>query len=456
MTTFVKKIYPALPKLTINGIDSFRSGKWTLHANAKVVDDQTLVLNATGAYQENQFDILNVTLGQTYTFAIQHNGLINIRALDGVGNTLYTPNWTSAQSVSFTVPLNTVKIRFYLSSGTVGTFTFSKPMLNLGSIPAPYSAKTGDRMVMPTFVNGKVKVNKSPKRSLTRKTGLSFNGVTDYLQLPSMTMDAIKMECLIDSNQLGDVCLFDARNGYANSWVWSGVSGTGSNIPQFIVDGQVKTPIWTNIPKGIRTKIKIIPVSSFTDSVNVFSDYVANYKTKGIIYKVTCYLNGSIVAQYDFENAQNIVGNQVIPSAQNLIPSFEDTRWSIHADAKVMGKDVLHLDATAAGHQSRFKVSVISGNKYQMIVDYTNVPTGYVWYEYWDSNNNFISGFNSGISSIAPMNAAFVSLVLTNKNSGSFDFIRPQLYQLSGKEGTLNGVPEVLNNASKRSLYVKR
>jgi hypothetical protein len=39
----IELVQKPLPKLTINGIDGFQSGKWTLHANAQAVDDETLV-----------------------------------------------------------------------------------------------------------------------------------------------------------------------------------------------------------------------------------------------------------------------------------------------------------------------------------------------------------------------------------------------------------------------------
>jgi hypothetical protein len=44
----------------------------------------------------------------------------------------------------------------------------------------------------------------------------------------------------------------------------------------------------------------------------------------------------------------------------------------------------------------------------------------------------------------------------TSETTGTFDFIKPQLYQLDGKEGTITGSPVPQLKRSKRVLYAKR
>jgi hypothetical protein len=301
--------------------------------------------------------------------------------------------------------------------------------------------------------DGKLHINKQSKRKNTAKTGLAFNGVTDYLQLPSMTMDSIEIECLIDSSNSLGAMIVDGRTG-SNNQLWL---GGNSGFSQLLVDGADKFLNSASIPKGQRTKIKVIS-NSFTDNVNIFSNYQGlGSFLKGILYKVTFYLNNAIVAQYDFENPRNLVGSQIIPNAQNLIPSFEDARWSIHANAKVLGKDVLHLDATANAQHSTVNFPVKPNAQHYLTIQ----SNAFTFYEVRDVNNTIIlSSYNisNPVTFTTPSNATTITTGCSNfsKGAGSFDFIKPQLYQLSGKEGTINGGPQPQRKAAKRRLYRKR
>lgn len=344
-------------------------------------------------------------------------------------------NWIrDDNTLSVTVQPNCAYVTFHVGNG-VGLLT-DLIQLEQGSIPTSYDPY---QLVLP------------PSRK-----GLSFNGVTDYLQLPSMTMDAIEVECLIDANQPMPSWhnIIDARTGLPLGYVSfldSGSIGSGGDFPS--VTGGVK---------GVRTKIKAVASRVFTDNVTIFSfnDGTREF-TKGILYKVTCYLAGNIVAQYDFENAQNIVGNQVIPNAQNLIPSFDDARWSIHPNAKVLGKDVLHLDATANSQYSYVFVPTIKGNSY--FVDYKT--NAYFQVTEYDTNLQFLGVYNIPWNNqalktftVSNINTRFIKIELFNNTlgAGSFDFIKPQLYQLDGTQGTIYGAPVQLNKSTKRQLYAKR
>jgi hypothetical protein len=583
----IELVQKPLPKLTINGIDGFTSGKWALHANAQVVDDSTLVLNATGTGQNSTL-VIPVLPNTTYSFTQQGTGTTLIQELDSNKNAI-----SFNANRPFTTSNNTYYVMFYWRGDTTGQFTFKCPMLNLGVIPAPYSRKTGDKMVLPTFKNNlfdksftigagdatygtqqtavavgvlsnfisvkpntvykvymfnntgtplyygvnpyaydtnknffgnnttgrptfsnlsgdgsvgttsgyqfttsantyfvrlqvnrgtgsfsfaecqslnstlqleegvnntpyAVQLNKKPQRKTTAKTGLAFNGVTDYLQLPSMTMDSIEIECLIDAVQpQSGGNLFDARSGLANGWVGNSPGNYGSGIKSI-----------TGLVTNVRTKVLITAISSFTDDVVIFCDLAGslNKRTKGIIYKVTCYLNGGVVAKYDFENPRNTVGNQVIPNAQNLIPSFEDARWSIHANAKVMGKDVLHLDATGTYQGTTIYVPVNVGEKY--LIGGNITVGGEILVAFRDNNKNSygatspssVTSSNPTQSFTVPSGCSFLQIYVRNTTQtiGSFDFVRPQLYQLTGQEGTVNGAPILQFKHAKRRLYNKR
>jgi hypothetical protein len=270
-------------------------------------------------------------------------------------------------------------------------------------------------------------------------------------------MDSVEIECLIDSVQNADYFILDARNGLANGYFNKG-GGIGTDWT-VTLNGSLITLI-SSIPSNQRVKIKSVARTVFTDDVTIFANTLGNFRTKGILYKVTCYLNGNIVAQYDFENMRNIVGNQVIPNAQNLIPSFEDARWSIHANAKVLGRDVLHLDATGINQATRIEIPVLPNKQYKF--DITSNELMRVGKSDGTTSGGYlgsISGSNKTTTTFttdSSTTSVIISLQNGSVSTGSFDFVRPQLYQLTGQEGTLNGSPQQQNKHAKRRLYAKR
>jgi hypothetical protein len=187
--------------------------------------------------------------------------------------------------------------------------------------------------------------------------------------------------------------------------------------------------------------------------------YTGSEQSKGIIYKVTCYLAGQVVAQYDFENPSNLVADKLIPNAKNLIPSFEDTRWSLHSNFRVLGRDVGRLDASAGFQTSNVIIPCLPNQTYMLSCQITG---GRVYGDILNSSNGFIS--NTAIVTktannlifTTPSNASSIKLWLDNQTVvGTLDFIRPQLYQLSN-EATLYGGRNPKNKSSRRVLYAKR
>jgi hypothetical protein len=336
---------------------------------------------------------------------------------------------------------NTALIHIYFTGASNKTFTVNNIQIEKSSTATNYEPF---QLVLPKA-----------------KTGLAFEGQYSYFQLPSMTMDSVEIECLIDAVQpQADPYFVDARGGLSSGHVtWTGAGGGFTSV---YADGNLISPVKaSSFPSGRRTKIKLNSPSPFTDDVTIFqvNGNASVRNMKGILYKVTCYLNGSIVAKYDFENPRNIVGNQVIPNAQNLIPSFEDSRWSIHPNAKVMGKDVLHLDATANYQNSVIKLDVGSAAKFLLSFNTSN-NNAYSYVQFLDGNNNQLSFTDNILAGNTQLNVPngvkTIEIRLTNKATGSFDFIRPQLYQLTGQEGTLNGQPVLQLKHAKRRLYTKR
>jgi hypothetical protein len=711
----IELVQKPLPKLTINGIDGFLSGKWSLHPNVTVVDDETLVLNATAGSQVSLVYFI-VNPNTTYTFSMYREGRIRLGEFNSsdalVGSFLYDDTSDASGNIvkSFTTSSTTAKIRIELTGYTSAKYTFKRPMLNLGSTPAPYEKKRGDKMVLPvakknlfsgflvgyinatlttgltstndsnyrtsnkfSVIGGKsyvisganfnrnifrfydstgnyltditanpviapngsyfaqvfyanknvdstagegnfqieegstasaytpysVQVNKKPSRLVPKKnlvnsndivwrssfnanysvvdtrvtgtiaennvigyrvpvtpgktytirfngtggntggwrlygytnkpdysytdgtsngftsysvlpgspsintitigannnwlivgfhggnvlgsfmeyvqmeegttltayepyqlvlpkakTGLAFDGVKDYLQLPSMTLDRIDLDCMINTIQpvSGYHNIIDARMGYDGTIGSGFVSINPSDIlmqSHFNVTGYVR---------GQRTVLKAVCDKTFTDDVTIFGFNNRTQEfTKATLYKVTCYLAGQVVAQYDFTNPANIVGDKVIPNAKNLIPSFEDSRWSLHANAKVLGKDVLRLDATGSWQFSEVALNVTPNMKHKITL---NVPTGANGYieVFVNSSGSWVSAWSSynttGFEFTPTTNQ--IRFRVGSNQSGSFDFIKPQLYQLDGKEGTIVGSPIPLNKRAKRSLYAKR
>jgi hypothetical protein len=456
----IELVQKPLPKLTLNGVDGFLSGKWSsITSQSTVIDDETLIFNSPLTFQETRL-LVNVVRGQTYTFKTENSDSNGRYYITDSGSTIIANAVTVGSTLTFTPQVDAIQIRFGNYSVINTPIIFKRPMLNLGSAPAPYSRKTGDKMVLPVAKgNGVYQVNKLPKKSIVKaRTGLSFNGTSDYLQLPSMTTDSVEIDCLIDSTQPTSVPYFlDARTGLANSYFRTEATGKDSwdiGWSQVLLNGIVQISNSTTFPRNQRIKIKSIATTPFADDLTIFANNGGTSRMKGTLYKVTCYLGGQIVAQYDFENPSNIVGTNVLQKGVNLIPNFDDTRWNLHANAQVLGRNMLRLNATGANQVSTFDVDVTPNTNYLGVSQQgrfavTNMAGSIITGASY--NNIGVKTFNSG-------NNTKLRLYLSSESatSGTFDFIKPQLYALSGNEGTLNGTPIQSNKRNKRLMYAKR
>jgi hypothetical protein len=456
----IELVQKSLPKLTLNGVDGFTSGKWggNFWSSYMVVDDSTVILNAL-ASSSSCYLTIPCMPNTTYTSSVEVG---TYAVFNSDASFSFSGGYRTTPS-TFTTGANDTSLRFYLNNYNLpaGQYTFKRPMLVLGSTPVPYSRKTGDKMVLPVAKgDGTYQANKKPKKTtLKARTGLAFNGVSDYLQLPSMTMDSVEIDCLIDSVQpQSNSHLIDARVNLVNGYLTK-VANTGSGWSNLFVDGVNKpNKLWSDIPNGQRTKVKLVSASPFSDDVTIFSNNGGSsaYNTKGTVYKITCYLGNQIVAQYDFENPSNIVGASVLQNGINLIPNFEDVRWSLHANTQVLGKHLLRLNASGA-NISLIDIPVSANTSYLEGIVVSDQVNCIIKLSYLKLDKSLISDLwqKTGVI-VTPANTAFIRYQLYNNISGSFDFSKPQLYQLTGNEGTISGAPRYGYKPSRRTQYAKR
>jgi WD40 repeat protein len=279
---------------------------------------------------------------------------------------------------------------------------------------------------------------------------MNFNGTSDYLQIPALTMDAIEIDCVIDSSQSASAMFLDARNGLSNGHIT--IDGNGGGWTDLQVDG-VPTSITSGIglvPKNKRVKIKLNAINSFTDDVTIFGKWdTTGNKVKGTIYKINFYLNGKVIYSLDLEN-------KFYPS-QNLIPDFEDSRWSIHPNAQVLGKDTLNFNPTGSFQRSTCDIALKPNTNYLLTCDHNGTIGAY---NYDNGEVQLTNGVLTTLKSVVINSGSFTSCKI-HLNSGSIGakpmfFNRPQLYALDGKEGTINGSPVKQLDSAKRKLYAKR
>jgi hypothetical protein len=155
--------------------------EWSTHTNATITSPYTVSFNATGSYQEIYFEVPFI-IGQTYTYSIESktgNGEIKIRALDASLNILAQSYSQTSSSVSLTVPPNTNKLRVYVGTGsnTSGTFTFTNPMLTLGSTAKPFVPRNPSMLLIDGVKLGAL----SDKKDILFKDGQDWK-VTRWIQ----------------------------------------------------------------------------------------------------------------------------------------------------------------------------------------------------------------------------------------------------------------------------------
>jgi hypothetical protein len=175
----------------------------------------------------------------------------------------------------------------------------------------------------------------------------------------------------------------------------------------------------------------------------------------GVLYSIK--LNDYF--SYDLTNPNTLIGDKVLQKSRNLIPSFDSGKWALHNNFNVLGKDIGRLDGAIATRSSDVYLPVKPNTTYLFVMQ-NNHPEARVIIRKDDGSVNYrgnvIYSGGSLITFTTDAHTTQIYFRLTNGAIGTFDFIRPQLYELDGKEGTLYGNPVSELKSPKRVLYAKR
>jgi hypothetical protein len=317
------------------------TGGNTFTANKQVASNRIRYINA-----------VYVKPNTTYTVKLANDFITGIQQYS-IGDTLLSDSgWLTDPSkvYTFVTRSDTYIIHFAVkrvSEGNITPSDISNVLFQLeeGSTPTAYEPYTE---VIPRA-----------------KSGLSFNGVTDYLQLPSMTMDSIEIDLYVDNVQYGLTWkwILDARDGLSNHWAYLTTTNLAFGVEGFTPSG--------SFVKGERTKVKLSKNTPFTDDLTLFANKSGAEKLKGILYGIKCYLNGAIVAEYDFTNPETIVGTTLLPDKytvpkKNLLPKLTSGLWSNSGNKYTVYSDNIVAGNFTAGTQNHFSVfaDVVAGKTY--------------------------------------------------------------------------------------------
>lgn len=188
--------------------------EWNLHANAKVISPYELELNATALIQISSV-LVPVLSNTQYTAKLSYSSPINDATLgvvyyDAQGNVLAnqgspTSGWTLKNHPSgvFTTPSNCVNVRIQLYNLTTasGIFTFSKPMLTLGSTAKPFVPSN------PLYFYAETKLG-----SIGDKKDILFEQDGNYLKRKNVELDVV-LDGSMDWKLNGD------RNGFKEIYI---------------------------------------------------------------------------------------------------------------------------------------------------------------------------------------------------------------------------------------------
>jgi hypothetical protein len=171
----------------------------------------------------------------------------------------------------------------------------------------------------------------------------------------------------------------------------------------------------------------------------------------GIFKYVRVWSNNVLTMDYDFTNTRNIVGSTFIPNSVNMIPSFEDSRWTIHPNASLLGGDMLHHVATGGWELNRFILNLPAGSTYLV-----NSALGQISIDSYDATNTktvIKSAGTTPYTFIVPTGSQRIEYICSQGTAGTYDYSRPQLYLLNGNEGTIYGSPAQSEKPPLRLLY---
>jgi hypothetical protein len=188
----IRVVEKPLGRATINGIDGFRSGKWKLHPNAKVIDDETIEHVKTASPTEASTLLVEVKPNTTYTFSGIGSGgrgfYVDKVNSSGIWIATIVSNSPGVSTFTTDADATHVLITTFLSGTVFGTYTFKRPMLNMGG-PAPYEPKRGERMVLPQIGKNLIDITSRVTVSGTSSWNEDFieepNGISFYGRVSS-------------------------------------------------------------------------------------------------------------------------------------------------------------------------------------------------------------------------------------------------------------------------------
>jgi hypothetical protein len=120
--------------------------QWNLHANARMKSPYELELTASGIDQRSTVDI-DVIPNTDYTISIEGNGAFALDMMTGFINLPEVYSFNSG---------NRTSIRLVFSNSSTGTFTFTNPMLNIGSTALPFEPYQEDYLFIETKLHSSI------------------------------------------------------------------------------------------------------------------------------------------------------------------------------------------------------------------------------------------------------------------------------------------------------------
>jgi len=430
-----------------------------------ILDDYKFTIISSNPYQGRNIRSY-VKPNTQYTFSAIYDGKHTVFYKDINGNQLGSVTSTTSPTRTFTTPAGCYIVDIYCEIFTTNYLTtFENLQLEEGDVATsfkPYElVLQNTREGLEFGRNQRIESGNNP--SFTGYSVLTYETeITPYASTQNRTLFAKELVCKVRMTSANKIELLLSNNG--TSWLGNVSFDYVFNVGQkykikIVVDIAANRKLYVNdvLQQTINSS-----TSQFGNNTNplIIGSYNASYGDQfyGIVFNAKLTLDSTEVFNYDFTNPSSIVVDKVLQNPVNLIPSYEDSRWVFNANARIYGKDVLRHENISSWIKSYFPIELQEGKQYILICpDMGTIKKCWV-------RSDSIEGSTQGIIAVNTSSIIFTVqagkkqcyLGLEESTSGTYEFIRPQLYQLDGKEGTIYGTPNRIYKARKRSLYNKR
>ncbi|WP_282937476.1 fibronectin type III domain-containing protein [Paenibacillus sp. RC67] len=150
---------------------------------------------------------------------------------------------------------------------------------------------------------------------------LSMNGVSDYIQVPTIQFDTVILDMIATPNSGTYSAYLDASKNIGQSTF--GRDSAGRDFLQtawkaVIVDGIDKTSLAGSsaiVPVNQRTQVQVVLKTAAKSVIVIFANQLGSIPMKGILYRVSFTYNGNVTALYDF--SQRFDGTNVPDKSGN-------------------------------------------------------------------------------------------------------------------------------------------